>query len=374
MALTSGFFNSLAGDRKYDAEQMGRIFEGVITDGIFAKVGNKFEIKATGGRGVSVGTGRAWFNNTWTNNDAIIPIIVPEAEMALDRVDRIVLEVNTSVGVRANSIKLVAGTPSSTPVGASLVKTATVNQYLLAEIYVKARSTTVTKANITNRIGTADAPYVVGAVQTVSVSQLVAQWNAKFDEWFDALSVTLSGDVAGNLANQVNAVAAQATTLETGLNTHKNAVTPHPALAGGVVKTDGFQAVARGGPLRSGGPVGLQRSWEAGGMVFYADRGGGLQVPATRMYEISCNVYVSGGHDSGVVSASVLQWRGGNFMRRLMNFMISKSANFDATNCVTNIRGLQAGDVITLDAVIAPNLNIYGNTADHLTYLTAKAI
>ena len=39
MAVTYGFYNSLNKDRVYNAEQMSSIFNGIITDGVFASIG-----------------------------------------------------------------------------------------------------------------------------------------------------------------------------------------------------------------------------------------------------------------------------------------------------------------------------------------------
>ena len=49
MSVSSGFFNSLNGDRKYNAEQMSAIFDGLIIDGVFASIGTAFAVKAAGG-------------------------------------------------------------------------------------------------------------------------------------------------------------------------------------------------------------------------------------------------------------------------------------------------------------------------------------
>ena len=91
-SITCGFFNSL-NDRKYDASQMSAIFDGLINDGIFASVGSAFVVKASTGNTVTIGTGKAWFNHTWTNNDAILPIKCDPSEVLLDRIDAIVIEV-----------------------------------------------------------------------------------------------------------------------------------------------------------------------------------------------------------------------------------------------------------------------------------------
>ena len=42
MSVSSGFFNSLNGDRKYNAAQMSAIFDGLIIDGVFASIGTAF--------------------------------------------------------------------------------------------------------------------------------------------------------------------------------------------------------------------------------------------------------------------------------------------------------------------------------------------
>lgn len=40
----SGFFDSINGDRRYNAEDFGRMFDGLITDGIVAGYGDAFSV------------------------------------------------------------------------------------------------------------------------------------------------------------------------------------------------------------------------------------------------------------------------------------------------------------------------------------------
>ena len=217
MAVTSGFFNANmvndVPDRKYYAEQLSSIFDGIVTDGVLSAVGSGLAVSAYSGMQIHVGSGRAWFNHTWTLNDAPITLDVTAAPLTLSRIDTVVLEVNRTSGVRANSIKMVDGTASSTPVPPTLVNTDDVHQYPLADISVTAGATEVKQSDITNRIGTSDTPLVTGLLQQLSIDAIVAQWQAQFSEWseeqeaefqawFDGLEIVLSGDVATNLANQ----------------------------------------------------------------------------------------------------------------------------------------------------------------------------
>lgn len=259
MSVTCGFYNSLNGDRKYNAEQISSIFDGLIVDGVFASIGTAFAVEAAGGLTVNVGIGRAWFNHTWTLNDSILPLTAPESEVLLDRIDAVVLEVNSMESVRKNSIKIVAGTPSSEPVRPTLENEVNVHQYPLAYIYRKFGSTVITQADITNMVGTDSTPFVTGIIQTISLDELLGQWQAQLDQfvaneetdfsewreqkriefdnwqaaqkntfnnwannqmaseeewiqsmqntflsWFDNLKTQLSGDVAGNLQLQID--------------------------------------------------------------------------------------------------------------------------------------------------------------------------
>ena len=203
MAVTSGFFNSLNGDRKYSAEQFSALFDNLITDGVFANVGTAFEVKATPENTITIGIGRAWFNSVWLYNDTLYPMVPQEPEVLLNRIDAIVIEINRNEAVRSGQIRWMYGTPSSEPVRPTLTSTVEVHQYPLAYVYRHAGVSDVIQADITNMIGTSACPYVTGILSTQSIDKVVAQWESQFNVWFEGLEATLDGDVAANLANQV---------------------------------------------------------------------------------------------------------------------------------------------------------------------------
>ena len=180
MAVTYGFYNSLNHDRTYDAIQMSSIFDGIIKDGIFEAIGDQLEVSANSGMIITVGTGRAWFDHTWTLNDSLLPLEVEEAEIVLDRIDSVILEVNADIMTRANSIYILKGSASSSPVHPSLINTEDIHQYRLADITVGAGVTEITQANITNYIGTSDTPFITGVLETMDVDMLVAQWQDEY--------------------------------------------------------------------------------------------------------------------------------------------------------------------------------------------------
>ena len=188
MSVSSGFFNSLNGDRKYNAAQMSAIFDGLIIDGVFASIGTAFAVKAAGGLTVNVGVGKAWFDHTWTVNDSILPMTAPEAEVLLDRIDAVVLEVNGMESVRDNSIKFVKGNPSSAPSRPTLTNEGNVHQYPLCYIYRKYGTAVINQADITPMVGTESTPFVTGILQTISLDELLGKWQDELDRFTDARS------------------------------------------------------------------------------------------------------------------------------------------------------------------------------------------
>lgn len=232
MSVTCGFFNSLNGDRKYDAAQISSIFDGLIIDGVFASIGTAFAVKAAGGLTVNVGIGKAWFNHTWTVNDSILPMVAPEAEVLLDRIDAIVLEVNSNESVRNNTIKFVKGTPASTPVLPTLENEGYVHQYPLCYIYRKSGSSAIAQADITPMVGSSSTPFVTAILQTVSLDELLGKWQdeldtwteaeeAEFTAWFNEIKGQLDDDAAANLQNQITALQSSVNAIETSIASDK---------------------------------------------------------------------------------------------------------------------------------------------------------
>lgn len=187
-SVSCGFYNSM-NDRRYDALQMSSIFDGIIRDGIFATIGDSFVVNAGTDSTVLVGTGKCWFNHTWTINDAelLIDLSVDEykSSTVLNRIDAIVIEVNTTDAVRDNFIKVVKGSPATTPNKPTLTNSDGVYQHALCYITRPAGSTVITQADIENVVGTDETPFVTGILDVVSLDKLLGQWRAELDEFVD---------------------------------------------------------------------------------------------------------------------------------------------------------------------------------------------
>lgn len=189
MSVTSGFFNSKNGDRKYNAEQMSSLFDGIIRDGIFQHIGTSMMVTAGSGMEVIVGIGRAWFKHTWTLNDSLLPLAIEPAEVLYKRIDAVVLEVDNRENVRQNSIKVIKGTPGNSPERPTLIKENDRAQHALAYVEVSSAATSITQANITNMVGTGDTPFITSPLEKMNIDSLVAQWQSQYTQWRDGLNI-----------------------------------------------------------------------------------------------------------------------------------------------------------------------------------------
>ena len=214
--LTYGFFNSKNNDRIYDATDFGSIFDGVINDGVYMGIGNHLAVSADGkSMKVTIGTGRAWFDHTWTLNTAEYELTIEQSELIQDRIDAVVLDVDHRENYRANSFMIVKGVRSTNPQKPQMINQQFHKQYPLAYIRVKSEATTISQTDITNAIGTSECPFVTGIIQTITVDDLIRQWEvqwnqklasqeADFNDWFSTIKGKLDTDIAGHLTNELS--------------------------------------------------------------------------------------------------------------------------------------------------------------------------
>ena len=185
MSVTSGFYNAVLvqgeWDREYTAEQFSQVFDGLVNDGVYASVGAKFMVtpdSSTNMR-VVVGSGRAWFNHTWILNDSGYFITLDNPDASRSRIDAIVIEVDSAA--RENRITTVKGAyKANNPSRPTLDD----NQYPLAYITIGSGNPyVISPGSIVNAVGTSECPYVTGIIQTLSIDQIVLQWQSLWESW-----------------------------------------------------------------------------------------------------------------------------------------------------------------------------------------------
>lgn len=204
MALDYGFYNSYDGDRRYNAEQMGSIFDGIVTEGVYSGVGNMMMVRPGIGMQIIVGSGRAWFKGTWSRNKEDEPMDVPQADPAFGRIDAVVLVVDKNDDVRENRLEVYKGTVAVTPKPPTF-PTVENRYYLpLAYITVNPAVNSITASDIEILVGKSQCPFVTSVLQQTDITQLFAKWTSDFTQWWDDIKGILAGDVVGNILRELD--------------------------------------------------------------------------------------------------------------------------------------------------------------------------
>lgn len=214
--LTSGFFNSKNNDRIYDATDFASVFDGVVSDGVYMGIGDHLFVSAVEGTmTVQIGTGRAWFDHTWTLNTSAYELTLEQSELLQDRIDAVVLDVDHREAYRENTFRIVKGVRSTDPQKPILIQEEYHKQYPLAYIRVGASVSGISQNNITNAIGTSECPFVTGIIQTINIDTLIANWEVEWDNklaeqsndfnaWFAQAKDQLNATETGQLINRLS--------------------------------------------------------------------------------------------------------------------------------------------------------------------------
>lgn len=205
MAITYGFFNSINGDRTYDADDMSNYFKGLISNGVFEDVGGALQVldAENNDMTVNVATGRGVINCKWINNDAVLTLPVTAAHVTLNRWTAVIMKLD--IVNRLMDITTKDGTPASTPVKPTMTNDGTAVELCLAYIYVAAGATTISQADIEDTRASSACGWITGLINQVDTSTLFIQWQTAysnyytqmtlaFDAWFSSLTEELNVD------------------------------------------------------------------------------------------------------------------------------------------------------------------------------------
>ena len=185
MAWEYGFFNSVNGDRTYNAQQMSSIFEGLITDGVYASVGNKMAVQPNSGMTLQIASGRGWFAKHWVNNSTDYLFTLEAADVTLNRYAAICIKVDETDNVRSAEPYVKYSDYATSPVKPVMTRSETIKEYCLAYVYIKAGATAITAADIEDTRGNNElCGWVTGLIEQLSTTTLFSQWEKIFTDWF----------------------------------------------------------------------------------------------------------------------------------------------------------------------------------------------
>lgn len=187
MAVKYGYFNSVSGDRPYNAETMSNYFKGLVADGVYENVGGALQVIAGTGMNVVVKTGRCLIDCKWCENDAALTLPITAASSTLNRWTAVVAQLDYAN--RLISITTKDGTPAASPSKPPIREDQYYNELCLAYVYVGKGVTAITQSAITDsRADTNVCGWVTGLIKQVDTSQLFLQWQTAYEEFYDSFT------------------------------------------------------------------------------------------------------------------------------------------------------------------------------------------
>lgn len=204
MAVQFGYYNSVNGDRKYNADDMSKYFTGLIGKGVLQNYAGKFEVLENDGMSVIISPGKAYFSDgKYIENTTDYVMNIDASDVILNRIDRIVLQNNKNEEARSATIVYKKGEPATEATAPELINTDDIQELSLATIKVDKLTETITQAEITNTIPDSSVcGYVTGLIDQVDTTDLYRQYQSAysqslsylissnqdtFDQWFAGL-------------------------------------------------------------------------------------------------------------------------------------------------------------------------------------------
>ena len=195
------FFNSINGDRIYDADSFSEWLNKFFTTGVF---NGELQVTADSGMAVNVASGYANINGKVRFFEQSQTFTLDPASGVYPRIDTIVVRLDTTN--RMITTNYVKGDYSgNNPQPTAPTRTGGLYEIVLAQVYISAGATQILANDITDtRADDSVCGWVTSTVEGVPMDQIVSQMTADFMTWFDHMKGQLSEDAAGNLQLQID--------------------------------------------------------------------------------------------------------------------------------------------------------------------------
>ncbi len=224
MANNALFYNSIDGDRTYDAEDFTTWLKPFFVSGVFY---DDLQVTSSGGMGVTVDTGYVNIEGKVKFFDEVTNLTLDRAHSTLDRIDNIIVRRNDTD--RDITIMVQKGTNSENPIPPTPVRENNIYDLVLCQVLISAASTSISQSNITDtRMDSELCGWVAATVKEIDFEQISLQWQSfiqqfkrenedSFTNWYDGIKEAFAEDVPGTLQAEIDDLDANKANL---LHTH----------------------------------------------------------------------------------------------------------------------------------------------------------
>lgn len=224
MTLKYGFFNSVNGDRTYQADDFNYLIKNIVSNGVFMQIGSNLQVAANGSMSVNVYDGAALLDWHYFYSDAPFSLKIDDSEATLDRMDRVVVRLSRTN--RRIEFAVLKGTPATNPVAPSVTRSSEIYELGLATVLVRKRASAINGRDVTDtRLDSRVCGVVAAIVDHIDTSKIYEQFTTqakndrtenqiKFDAFMNQLKASLGDTPATALDAKITQDRARLTTLE----------------------------------------------------------------------------------------------------------------------------------------------------------------
>src|SRR5690606_28025345 len=150
MAEYSRFFDHIDGDRTYNAADWAEYFRQILTTGVL-DTGDNLRVYVNGtDRVARIKPGKAWIEGYFYKLTEEMEFVLEEAHGTYDRIDRIILRLNTNSDARDIRLMVKTGEPDIEPTPPELIREGNVYEISLAQILIVHNTTAIPVDNVTD--------------------------------------------------------------------------------------------------------------------------------------------------------------------------------------------------------------------------------
>lgn len=175
------FFDSVEGDRIYNAESFSNFWKRFLQSGIFPNPSTSLQVLANDSYVVSVQPGYAMTEGYMYENTDVKNITLDVADGVLNRIDLVVVQLDLPNRKIETIVK--KGLSATTPVAPTVERTEAIYELALAEVYIGKNTASISQMNITDtRMDSTRAGWVNSTIQadtTTIFNQFQSWYNTK---------------------------------------------------------------------------------------------------------------------------------------------------------------------------------------------------
>ena len=203
-------------DRAISSEPLRNLLHKLFTDGILPDVSTNLQVVAGSGMNVVVKAGFAIVQGCLKLEENDRTLALQASNTTNDRIDTVVLRLNSNDDQRYCDLYIREGTPASNPTRPNLVRSDSVYELGLADIFVTKTITSITQSKITDtrfekeRCGVIsslseyDTTTIYNQVQS-DLKEFKATEQADFLAWYENIKDILDESAAGHLQSEIEA-------------------------------------------------------------------------------------------------------------------------------------------------------------------------